>query len=231
MAATRTARPASEPEDAARRLHTVKKRLPSRDAAGRFTCKPRVAKTSATTRASVAARKATLAATRRDDDPATLRADPDDEAALARIAAAAARLKKNAANRESARARKAGVPSPRRKRSATERLDDPPPATGHVLIERVSRAIERELSQIEVIVGGQHVALRQRTEAERRARTLASLARTLREVMQLRASDRKAASEDDDPVPRDLAALRLELARRLDRLVAAAKTADPGSAD
>jgi hypothetical protein len=47
------------------------------------------------------------------------------------------------------------------------------------LIERVTRAIERELSLIEVIVGGSHLKPQQRTEAERRARTLASLARTL----------------------------------------------------
>lgn len=47
--------------------------------------------------------------------------------------------------------------------------------------------MERELSQIEVIVGGSHVNPAQRTEAERRARTLASLARTLTEVRKLRA--------------------------------------------
>jgi hypothetical protein len=227
MTATRTARPASEPEDAARRSRAAAKTLPPRDAAGRFVRKPQTART----RASVAARKATLAATLRDDDPATLKADPDDDVACARIAAATARLKKNAGNREAARARKAGVPSARVRRSAVERLDDPPPATGRALIERVSRAIERELSQIETIVGGHHVATRRRTEAERRARTLASLARTLREVMALRAGDRKAICEDDDPVPRDLTALRLELARRLDRLVAEAETAHPRSAE
>src|SRR5690606_1305112 len=65
------------------------------------------------------------------------------------------------------------------RRSAVDRLDDPPPASGLALIARVSRAIERELSQIESIVGGQRVPPMQRSEAERRARTLASLARTL----------------------------------------------------
>jgi hypothetical protein len=47
--------------------------------------------------------------------------------------------------------------SARIKRSATERLDDPPPATGLVLIERVGRSIERELTLIERVVGGHHV--------------------------------------------------------------------------
>lgn len=117
-----------------------------------------------------------------------------------------------------------------RKRSATERLDDPPPAPVTTLLSRVSRAIERELTQIEIIVGGTHVPPRQRTEAERRARTLASLARTLREVMQLRAGEEKA-KRDDDAVPRDIDELRSELARRLGRIVADAKAAHPEQPD
>ena len=77
------------------------------------------------------------------------------------------------------------------RRTAADRLNDPPPATGIALVERVTRAVERELSQIEVIVGGHHVKPGQRTEAERRARTLASLARTLTEVRKLRADEQK----------------------------------------
>lgn len=83
------------------------------------------------------------------------------------------------------------------RRSALERLDDPPPAPLPTLLNRVSRAIERELTQIELIVGGTRVLPRHRTEAERRARTLASLARTLREVMQLRESEEKCEEDDD----------------------------------
>jgi hypothetical protein len=157
-------------------------------------------------RASVSARKQTIDATTRHEDAATLKIDAADEAAQASIA------KKTAA---------------KRRRTAVDRVSDPPPATGGVLIERVSRAIERELNQIEAIVGGRHVNRTQRTEGERRARTLASLARTLREVMALRASDRKEKAEEDDAVPRDLTTLRLALARRLDQLVAEAKTAHP----
>jgi hypothetical protein len=119
----------------------------------------------------------------------------------------------------------------RARRSAVERANDPPPAAGAALIERVSRAIERELTQIEVIVGGHYVPPRQRTEAERRARTLASLARTLREVMALRLNEKKEKREDDDAVPRDLGELRLALARRLDQLVADAKTSHPDATE
>ena len=105
-------------------------------------------------------------------------------------------------------------------RSATERLDDPPPADGPLLIARVANAIERELTQIEIIVGNNRVLPRHRTEAERRARTLASLARTLSVVTQLREKTLQKAEDDDDAVPRDLDEFRETLARRLERLLA-----------
>jgi len=168
--------------------------------------------------ASAAARRATLARTRRLVEAVPIAVDDDDAVARASIALRQARG-------PFARKPASSVPT-RRRRSAVDRLDDPPPARGLALIERVSRAIERELTQIETIVGGHHVPPRQRSEAERRARTLASLARTLREVRMLRAGEKKDA-EDDDAVPRDLTELRLALARRLDRLVADAKTAHP----
>jgi hypothetical protein len=95
-----------------------------------------------------------------------------------------------------------------------------------IMLARISSAIEDELTQIEAIVSG-GVKLRDRAQAERRARTLASLARTLREVMQLRAGEEKT-KRDDDAVPRDISELRRELARRLDRIVADAKAAHPG---
>lgn len=109
-----------------------------------------------------------------------------------------------------------------RRRSAVDRLDDPPAASGLELIVRVSRAIEHELLQIERIVGGRHVPLMQRSEAERRARTLASLARTLNEVKRLRAEEEKPKADDDDAVPRDLDEFRRELSRRLALLDAGA---------
>jgi hypothetical protein len=153
-----------------------------------------------------------MAATTRHvgDDPVVV--DDRDETAKAG-------LSRQRARRTSARRK--NEPSPRLKRTAVERIDDPPPATGSLLIERVTRAIERELSLIEVIVGGSHLKPQQRTEAERRARTLASLARTLGEVTRLRASEQKVKPADDDAVPRDLDEFRRALSRRLEQLVAA----------
>ena len=111
------------------------------------------------------------------------------------------------------------MPSARIKRTAVDRVNDPPPATGAALVERVTRSVERELSQIEVIVGGSHVKPGQRTEAERRARTLASLARTLNELRRLRADEDKSKLRDDSDRPRDLDELRRTLSRRLDEMV------------
>ena len=218
MAVKATSRPA------ARKTATVKA-APAKKAtpAEAKVAKPKAAKTkvaktkaaktqAAKAKAAVAARKATVDAVVRREDVATLKIDPADEAAGSIVA----------------RAKPATRPT-RARRSAVDRLNDPPPATGAVLIERVSRAIERELTQIEALIGDHRVNRTQRTEGERRARTLASLARTLREVMALRASGRKEKSEDDDAVPRDIDALRLALARRLDSLVADAKAAHPES--
>jgi hypothetical protein len=112
-------------------------------------------------------------------------------------------------------------PPPRtRRRSAVDRLNDPPPASGFELITRVTSAIERELNKIEVIVGGHRIRPSERTESERRARTLASLARTLNEVTRLRSQHAKPEDDEDDAVPRDLDELRETLARRLETLLA-----------
>jgi hypothetical protein len=152
-----------------------------------------------------------------DETPAVI--DEHDDAAHAG-------LRKQRTRRTSARRK--DEPSPRVKRTAVERIDDPPPATGALLIERVTRAIERELSLIEIIVGGNHLKPQQRTEAERRARTLASLARTLGEVTRLRVSEQKVKPADDDAVPRDLDEFRRALSRRLEQLVAAPPPASAG---
>ncbi|WP_152544179.1 hypothetical protein [Afipia sp. NBIMC_P1-C2] len=73
----------------------------------------------------------------------------------------------------------------------------------------------------------------QRIETESRARVLASLARTLKEVMRLREQERgtddNAKAADDDAVPRDLDEFRRELSRRLEGLVeSAAPVSDRG---
>ena len=149
---------------------------------------------------------------------AQLVADDNDDVANEKIAKAKTRETKP---------RHSLITPSNHKRSAVERLDDPPPAPVAVMLGRVSTAIERELTQIERIVGGVRTKPAERTEAERRARTLASLARTLREVMQLRAGEEK--KQDDDAVPRDISEFRRQLARRLEQLAAEAKAAHPGT--
>jgi hypothetical protein len=83
----------------------------------------------------------------------------------------------------------------------------------------VTRAVERELMQIETIVGGHHVHPQQRTEAERRARTLASLARTLSEVRRLRAADELQGPAYEPSAARDLDEFRKTLWKRLEQMV------------
>jgi hypothetical protein len=106
-----------------------------------------------------------------------------------------------------------------RRTTAVDKLNHPPAAAGAALIERVSNAVERELLQIESIVGGHRVQLGQRTEAERRARTLASLARTLAEVRRLRAAEEPQRAADGPSAARDLDAFRRILWKRLEGMV------------
>jgi len=161
----------------------------------KLTLKQAYRKKSTSRGAGVVKRRATLATVRVDVGPEPVAVDAADEAAVAKIA-------------------KRQV----RGRSAVERAGDPPQATGIALVERVTRAVERELSQIEVIVGGTHVNQHRRTEAERRARTLASLARTLTELRKLRADEYRVKPQDDPDRPRDIEELRRRLAERLERM-------------
>lgn len=87
------------------------------------------------------------------------------------------------------------------------------------LVERVERAVAREIAQIEAMVGGADELSEPRSDAEHRARTLASLTRTLLELRRLRADDDVQRTADDDAIPRDLDELRRALSRRLDQLV------------
>jgi hypothetical protein len=144
--------------------------------------------------AAVGARKNTLDKTLRFPGDGDLVTDPDDHAAHRRFE----RI---------------------RRTTAVDKIDHPPPAAGAALIERVSNAVERELLQIETIVGGHRVQPGQRTEAERRARTLASLARTLAEVRRLRAAEQPQRPADGPSAARDLEAFRRILWKRLEGMV------------
>lgn len=95
------------------------------------------------------------------------------------------------------------------------------------MIDRVERTLAREIRRIESILADGDRSSTENGAEERRARTLASLARTLNEVMRLREEDRKTKVADDDTVPRDLDEFRRELSRRLDILVAEATAAHP----
>lgn len=149
------------------------------------------------------------------EPPGHLVVDDNDRAAIALVSAATAKA--------------AGATRATRKRSAVDRLGDPPPGQAPTvsLVQRVGDAIERELEKIERLIGDSHIPPLQRADAESRARVLASLARTLKEVMRLREQERdadedKAKAADDDAVPRDLDEFRRELSRRLEGMVGAA---------
>lgn len=81
------------------------------------------------------------------------------------------------------------------------------------LAERIQAVVEREIAAVEqilVTLGGTD-----RSETEGAARTLASLARTLRELVQLDVPTASPEPTNDKPIPRDLAELRRALARKL----------------
>lgn len=153
------------------------------------------------------------------DKPPPPHIAPEGGEAVPRRKPAAAKkpvTKKAAAKKPAARSK----PAAKRKTAATDAAK---------LVARVSRAIETELTRIETIVGGKRVTPARRTEAERRARTLASLARTLAEMTRLRATQPQAkARDDDDAVPRDLDEFRATLQARLERMVAAEQNAADG---
>jgi hypothetical protein len=147
------------------------------------------------------------------DAPQNIAVDPEDADALARRDALAS-----------------GGHRARSRRSAVDRLNDPPadasPAVS--LVARVGDAIERELRKIERIIGNPvRLHPSERIESESRARVLASLARSMKEVMRLREQERDAMHDatkaaDDDAIPRDLDEFRRELSRRLEGLVGSA---------
>lgn len=84
---------------------------------------------------------------------------------------------------------------------------------------RVQAMVERELDAVERVLAA--LSADDPGEGERSARTLASLARTLRELSAMSGAEPTAetASDDDDAIPRDLDEFRRELARRIEAFV------------
>lgn len=92
-------------------------------------------------------------------------------------------------------------------------------AENETLIDRVRAAVEREIVAIEAVLARVEGAKLRSTDAERAARTLATLVKTLREVAALQRDEKpeQASGEGEDEF-RDLEEFRSELAERLDRL-------------
>jgi AcrR family transcriptional regulator len=109
-------------------------------------------------------------------------------------------------------------PLPRRS-AGVARAALAPGAKRAALVKRMWRTAELQVRDIEQRL--KH-AMPEPLERERDARVLAVLAKTLRELSALDASqqdNQTIAPEDDDPIPRDIDEFRRELARRIHALV------------
>jgi hypothetical protein len=92
---------------------------------------------------------------------------------------------------------------------------------------RMRALIERELQTVEVIVSSLGRGRRHIADAERAARTLAHLVRSLKEAVRLAPP---APTGANDEFPRDLDELRRELSRRMEALVTERSAASGGGA-
>jgi hypothetical protein len=93
-----------------------------------------------------------------------------------------------------------------------------PPLDRQQLAARIQRSIERELDAIERVLD--LLQPQNGNEAERAARTLAALARTLREVATLDTDTSVEPDHDDDAGPRDMDEFRHDLARQIESIIA-----------
>lgn len=85
---------------------------------------------------------------------------------------------------------------------------------------RLQRAVERELAAVEALIRKLGVTPEPGADAERTARTLASLSRTLREMSTLQEKTSKPGDPDDESVSAGSDELQRELLERLDKIVA-----------
>jgi hypothetical protein len=93
-------------------------------------------------------------------------------------------------------------------------------AEKETLIDRVRSAVEREIVAIEAVLTRVEGARLRSTDAERAARTLATLVKTLREVAALQRDEKPETQTGEAEADefRDLEEFRTELAERLDRI-------------
>jgi hypothetical protein len=106
-----------------------------------------------------------------------------------------------------------------------------PPARRVAVAARIQSVVEREMDAVERVLDKLGPA--DQAEAERTARTLASLARTLREIAALTRPDEVMPPDDadDDPIPRDIDEFRRELARRIHAIIDARRSGEGGRGD
>jgi hypothetical protein len=117
-----------------------------------------------------------------------------------------------------------GVPGPRL--GGDDTPEDPAAASA---IARIERLVAKELAAEEAVRTQLGPLPRPPADAERAARTLATLTQTLHALQRLRCGLPPDSGSDDDDMPRDIDEFRRELARRIDAFVAS--RAEPGDAD
>ena len=104
---------------------------------------------------------------------------------------------------------------------SAEPLEAAPPPDIATLVERQLSAIDRILADLH----GAHGA-----NPERQARTIASVSRTLKELLRMRAQS-PSGPDDDNTMPADIDEFRRDLARRIEAFIASEEdraVVDPG---
>ena len=103
------------------------------------------------------------------------------------------------------------------------------PANRIAIAARITTVVEREMDAIERVL--EVIGPANPIEAERSARSLASISRALREIAAFNQSDEVTPPDDadDDPVPRDIDEFRSELARRINEFVEARRSGEEGA--
>jgi hypothetical protein len=102
---------------------------------------------------------------------------------------------------------------------AEDRGTDPDaPPVADSIATRLEAAVEKELRKVESLRGESAPRAKRSAEAERVARTLATLTETLFKVRRLRQPGNNSGSNDDD-LPSDADGFRLALAHRIDVFV------------
>lgn len=109
---------------------------------------------------------------------------------------------------------------PQRRRRASRSKAPPAPRRRRDLVNRLWRAAERQVHEIESRLAGLSPESGP-AEAERDARALAVLARVLRELATLEAREAEMKLPDEEGAPQDADTFRRELTRRLEALRAA----------